>query len=39
MSGSRTFLFTIAFSYMFIGVLGFACKLWYVLFMFGWNLI
>lgn len=33
------FLIAIAMSYAAIGVLGFVFKLWYLLFMFGWNLI
>jgi hypothetical protein len=39
MKGLRDFVFLIGFSYLIIGVIGLACKVWYLLFMFGWNLL
>jgi len=39
MNGLVTFLIALAVSYAFVGVLGFFCKVWYLLFMYGWNLL
>ena len=39
MNGLITFLIALAGSYAVIGVVGLLCKVWYLLFMFGWNLL
>ena len=35
----RELAFALFVSYVLIGLLGIFCKLWYRLFMFGWNLV
>lgn len=39
MSWFVNFSIAMAVSYALIGLLGFMCKLWFLLFMFGWNLV
>lgn len=39
MNGLVTFLIALAVSYALVGVVGLACKVWFLLFMFGWNLL
>lgn len=39
MNALITFLIALAVSYALVGVVGLLCKVWYLLFMFGWNLL